>query len=59
MEGQNKEVILTPETIQIFTGFAATLKKIHVRLIAEGYTITEGKIYKPGEAVPSGMQKKP
>jgi hypothetical protein len=27
--------------------FAKTLKRIHIRLIAEGYIIEEGRIYKP------------
>ena len=47
--GENSNTILTPKTIEIFTGFAATLKRIHIRLIMEGYTIKDGKIYKPGE----------
>jgi hypothetical protein len=48
-EGLNPNAILTPKTIEIFTGFAATLKKIHIRLVMEGYTIKAGKIYKPGQ----------
>lgn len=45
----NPNAILTPKTIEIFTGFAATLKKIHIRLVMEGYIIRDGRIYKPGE----------
>lgn len=53
-----EDAVVTPKTIEIFTGFAATLKRIHIRLVMEGYTITEGKIYKPGEAVPDDVKKK-
>lgn len=45
----NPDAIINPKTIEIFTGFAVTLKRIHVRLVMEGYTIKAGKIYKPGE----------
>jgi hypothetical protein len=50
-DGLNSDAILTPKTIEIFTGFAATLKRIHIRLVMEGYTIKNGKIYKPGEYI--------
>ena len=39
--------IITPKTIEIFTDFSVTLKKIHMRLLMEGYTIKDGMIYKP------------
>jgi hypothetical protein len=45
----NSSNIINRKTIDIFTGFAVTLKKIHIRLIMEGYTIKSGIIYKPGE----------
>lgn len=45
----NTNAIITPKTIEIFTGFAATLKRIHIRLVMEGYTIKGGRIYKLGE----------
>jgi hypothetical protein len=48
---ENTNAILTLKTIEIFTGFAATLKKIHIRLVMEGYVIKNGKIYKPGEYI--------
>jgi hypothetical protein len=56
--GPKDDCVVTPKTVKIFTEFAVLLKKIHVRLIAEGYTVTEGKIYKPGEAVPPDTRKK-
>ena len=46
-EDQNDNAILTPKEIEVFTGFASTLKKIHIRLIMEGYTITEDGIVPP------------
>ena len=48
-EQENENFILTPQTIDAFTAFALTLKKIHVRLVMEGYVIKDGQIYKPEE----------
>ena len=49
-EIENKEIeqdaIVTPKTIDIFSQFAVTLKRIHIRLIAEGYIIKNGEITK-------------
>ncbi|MBZ0099412.1 MAG: hypothetical protein K8F30_10025 [Taibaiella sp.] len=39
-------IVLTPKTIDIFSAFAVTLKRIHIRLIAEGYIIKDGEISK-------------
>lgn len=33
--------------INNFINFAVSLKKIHTRLLMEGYVIKDGKIYKP------------
>ena len=41
-----QDAIVTPKTIDIFSGFAVTLKRIHIRLIAEGYIIADGEITK-------------
>ena len=41
-----KNTVVTPKTIDIFSGFAVSLKRIHLRLIAEGYIIKEGEITK-------------
>ncbi len=38
---------LTEEGIDNLIQLAKTLKKIHTRLLAEGYVIEDGKIYKP------------
>lgn len=38
---------VSKEGRQNIIDFAKTLKKIHIRLIAEGYVIKEGNIYKP------------
>jgi len=49
LDNNDKEaenVILTPKTIEAFATFAAILKQIHIRLLAEGYVIQEGKIIK-------------
>lgn len=40
-------VDFSPEEIERFTSFGAILKQIHVRLIACGYTITDGEIIPP------------
>lgn len=47
-ENKNLEdnAIVNPKTIDIFSAFAVTLKRIHIRLIAEGYVIKDGQITK-------------
>ena len=35
------------EEVNGLVGFSDILKRIHIRLISEGYTIKEGKFYKP------------
>lgn len=39
--------IFTEAEIQNFAGFFNAIKKVHTRLIREGYTIKDGKIIKP------------
>jgi len=39
--------IFTEEGIKNISHFQDTLKRIHIRLISEGYTIKDGKIEKP------------
>jgi hypothetical protein len=61
MEDQNnesQEELLNPESIEIFTEFALTLKKIHIRLVAEGYTITADGIGPPKERIEVPTSKK-
>lgn len=44
IEAEN--AIVNPKTIDVFSAFAVTLKRIHIQLIAEGYVIKDGKITK-------------
>lgn len=39
--------IFTDEQIKNFEGFYIAIKKVHCRLIEEGYTIIDDKIIKP------------
>lgn len=39
--------IFTEEEIKGFAGYYNALKKIHIRLIQEGYIIENGKIFPP------------
>ena len=41
-----EETYFTDETIQSLVELGTVLRSIHDRLIAEGYTIKDGKIYK-------------
>ena len=43
---RKEETYFTDETIQSLKELGAVLRSIHDRLIAEGYTIKDGKIYK-------------
>jgi hypothetical protein len=52
-DDEGKDLVLTPELIRTFTSFAVTLKKIHIRLIAEGYTITADGIVPPKDSLPA------
>ena len=40
---------MTEDVLQGLTEFGLVLKKIHMRLISEGYTIENGKIIPPKE----------
>jgi len=44
--GVSVEETFTQEGLENIIGLAKILKRIHVRLIAEGYTIKDGRIYK-------------
>jgi len=41
----------TQETIDSLKDLGDTLKRIHQRLILEGYTIKDGQIYKPEKKI--------
>jgi len=49
-----EQAIFTDQGIQNISAFAVTLKRIHSRLIFEGYSIKGGEITKP-----NGKVKKP
>jgi len=44
---ENNTIRFTPEQIENFVGFFHSLRRIHIRLIKEGYTIKDGKIIPP------------
>lgn len=48
MELKNQQnQIFTEEQIQNFAGFFNSIKKVHTRLIREGYIIKNGEVVKP------------
>jgi len=44
-----KSSILSQNAIDNFVAFSSTLRRIHTRLIDEGYTIKDGKIIRPND----------
>ena len=54
-----ENAIVTPKTIDIFSAFAVTLKRIHIRLIAEGYIIKDGQITKSERLIAYEQDNKP
>lgn len=60
-ENQNlaENAIVNPKTIDIFSAFAVTLKRIHIRLIAEGYIIKDGQITKSDRLIAYEQDNKP
>ncbi len=47
MENQNQQKqIFTDNQIQDFAGFFNSVRKVHYRLISEGYSIKDGQITK-------------
>jgi len=48
METNNQQnQIFTNGQIQNFVGFYSAIKRVHSRLISEGYTIKDGQIFPP------------
>lgn len=48
MENQNQQnQIFTDEQIQDFADFFNAVRKVHYRLISEGYSIKDGQVTKP------------
>jgi hypothetical protein len=50
-ENASQTNIFTDEGIKNISRFQDTLKRIHIRLISEGYVIKDGKIEKPKVAL--------
>lgn len=46
MKGR-KSIKFTDEQVEQIAGFLDVLKRIHIRLMAEGYTLKDGKFVKP------------
>ena len=42
-----KQLSFTDQDIRNFSAFSTTLKRVHVRLMSEGYTVIDGKLVKP------------
>lgn len=48
MENNNlQNQIFTDSQIQNFVGFSNAIKKVHLRLIGEGYIIKNGEVFSP------------
>jgi hypothetical protein len=60
-EKQNlaENAIVSPKTIDVFSALAVTLKRIHIRLIAEGYIIKDGQITKSDKLITYEQDNKP
>lgn len=56
MENINQQnQIFTDNQIENFVGLYNALKKVHIRLVREGYTIKDGKIIPPPEKAGSSQ----
>lgn len=58
-EPEANNAIVNPKTIDAFAALAVTLKKIHIRLIAEGYIIKNGQITKSERLLQYERDNKP
>ena len=54
-----ENTVVTPKTIDVYSAFAVTLKRIHIRLIAEGYIIRDGQITKSERLLAYEQDNKP
>ena len=54
-----ENTVVTPKTIDVYSAFAVTLKRIHIRLIAEGYIIKDGQINKSERLLAYEQDNKP
>lgn len=48
---EKKEYIFTDKEIENFAGIYNALRRIHIRLVKEGYKIEDGKITPPNESL--------
>jgi len=48
---KKNDYIFTEKEIENFAGFYNALKKVHIRLIKEGYKIKDGKITPPNKSI--------
>ena len=46
-----KNEVFSQQEIDNLKAFSDTLKRIHIRLVSEGYTLKDGNIYKPVDKV--------
>ena len=58
LKSDSTESPLEPEAIEVFSTFALKLKEIHVRLVMEGYTITEDGIFPPKDKISIASKNK-
>jgi hypothetical protein len=58
-ENEVNNAVVTPKTIEIFSGFAVTLKRVHLQLIAAGYIIKDGQITKSERLLAYEADNKP
>ena len=50
INNDQKDYLFSLEAKNNFSGLAVSLKKIHIRLISEGYTIANSQIIPPSRA---------
>ena len=58
-ETEANNAVVTPKTIDVYSAFAVSLKRIHIRLIAEGYIIKDGQITKSERLLAYEQDNKP
>jgi len=46
-----KNEVFSQQEIDSLKAFSDTLKRIHIRIVSEGYTVKDGKICKPVDKI--------
>ncbi|MBN9483141.1 MAG: hypothetical protein J0H46_07295 [Bacteroidetes bacterium] len=54
-----ENAIVNPKTINVYSAFAVILKRIHIRLVAEGYIIKDGQKTKSERLLAYEQSNKP